>query len=130
MAISAHGTALDVDAGAGFEHVADVLDIDGPGISLATEAYYSDDPTQGPVVLTGNHEPGEVTFDVNIVNDSGQIILRSAALQRLRLAFRIVFATGGATFFGFVTTYKPTAPVDGILRASVTVTVDGLPTFT
>lgn len=127
MAVRSHGTFLQIGDGAAsgetFITVSEVLDISGPGMVLAVE------PLRGDGVETvapAGTEPGEVTFDVNYTGHETQLVLRGAIADQLPLSFRIVFPTDPAetlAFRGYVTAFSFSAPVAGLLRASLTLTL-------
>ena len=73
---------------------------------------------------------GEMTFDVNYYKATTQTRLRTAQTARTRLNFQMVFPpTGSPTdtlaFSGYVTGFEYSAPVEGVLTASVTIKIDG-----
>ena len=139
-AISSFGTLLKIGDGGGtevFTTIAEVLDISGPGLSQETEEVTNHSSTAGwdehiGTILRG----GEVSFDVNFIptentQDAGAGLINDME-NRTRRNFRIVFPDSGATTWNFaalVTAFEPSAPVQGALRASVSLLITGQPTL-
>jgi hypothetical protein len=133
LAAGAYGTLFKIGSTA----VAEVNKIDFSGIKLDTVEATSHASTGGwreyvPTLKDG----GEVTLELSYVptaathkNASGGLLylLDQKTLQN----FAVVFADGPTTWTlpGFVTSYKPSAPVDGKLGLSVTIKVSGQPTL-
>ena len=129
-AVSSHGTLLQVKKGGSFATIAEVLDFTGPGTTLNTEDATNHDSNGNREIIPTLKEPGEVTFDINYSKDSTQTDLRTALTNSTLLELKIVFpltspTTEALTFSGYVTNFEYAAPVEGILRASVTITVSG-----
>lgn len=128
MAVSSHGTLLKIGDGASpevFTTIAEVLDISGPGMSLSTDVWRTDDIATYAVVPTG-FDPDEVTFDVNYTGDGTQGQVREAIATQALTSFRIELPTVPAetlAFTGYITRFRFSEPVDGVLQASVIVTL-------
>jgi hypothetical protein len=127
-AVSSHGTFLKVGDGAGpevFTTIGEVLDISGPGTSLNTEDATNHDSggwrEPVPTILEG----GEVSFEINYYADASQTSLRDDQLNRTKRNFQMVMPVETLDFAGYVTGFEYSAPVEGILRASVTIMVTG-----
>ena len=101
--------------------VSEVTDITGPGMSRGTEVIRGDGGDFA--VVPAGLEPGEVTFDINYTGTATQVALRDATANDGALSFRVVSPAATAAFRGYVTGFEFSAPVSGILRASVTVTL-------
>lgn len=138
-AVSGYGTLLQIDDGAGnYTTVAEVKDITGPGYEADTiEATNHSSSGAWREWLSGLLDGGEVTFDVNYLpgnatHDESASGLFGLLLNRTRRNFRLVWPvtpTERVTFLGIVTGFEPSAPVDDVLTASVTVKVTGSPSF-
>lgn len=114
------------DMGNVFTHVAEVNDISGVGRNLTTEVFYTTDGDVFPAVMANGGDPGELTFDIQYVRAAGQVVLREASVSRSKLVFRLAFPIDPVEvweFDGYVTKLEMQAPVEGVLRASVTVTL-------
>jgi|SRR5690606_6709915 len=124
MAVSAHGTALKISDGEAFVTVAEVLDIDGPGVTSEAVTYRGDGDVS--LVLPDAGDPVEMTFELNYTAAATQTFLLDAANTRALASFQVEFPTVPAqalAFDGYVTGFQFSAPVEGILRASVTITL-------
>ena len=135
MAVSSHGTLLQLSDGGDpetFSTVAEVLDIDDVGSLVKVETFRGDG-NGFPAVVPDEIEPGEITFDLNYTGEAAQSRLRDAHLGQTRLSLRLVFPTipvTSASFRGYVTGFLFTAPVEGVLRASISVTLASALAFT
>lgn len=130
MAVSAHGTALKISDGEAFVTVAEVLDIDGPGVTTTTVTYRGDGDVS--LVLPDAGDPAEMTFELNYTAAATQTSLLEAATTRARASFQVEFPTVPAqtlAFDGYVTGFQFSAPVEGVLRASVTITLASIVTI-
>lgn len=125
--VSSHGTQLQVKDSGTFKTIGEVLDISGPGTTLNTEDATSHDSAGWREPLPTIREGGEVTFDVNYYGETEQKFLRTSQGSRTRLEFQMVLPTISETlgFSGYVTGFEYSAPVEGILRASITIAVTG-----
>jgi hypothetical protein len=131
---SSHGTQLKVGDGGTptevFATIGEVKDISGPSMTLNTETVTSHDSGGWMEIIPTLLEAGEMTFDVNYYKATTQTRLRTAQTARTRLNFQMVFPpTGSPTdtlaFSGYVTGFEYSAPVEGVLTASVTIKIDG-----
>lgn len=126
MAVSAHGTILKMGDGNGGEFtVAEVLDIDVASTSFDVALLW-EDMNPHPIVRPGEVTVGEVTFDVNYTGETSQAAMRDVHTSQELRSWQVVFPTDPesvATFNGYVTALTILAPVEGILRASVTITM-------
>lgn len=131
---SSHGTYLKIGDGLtspgpeGFTTIAEVLDISGPGTTLNTEDGTNHDSGGWREPIPTLLEGGEVTFDINYYKDATQTSLRTDMTARTRRNFKMVLPLAVAetlSFSGYVTSFEYAAPVEGVLRASVTIMVTG-----
>jgi hypothetical protein len=123
---------------ADFTSIAEVVDISGPSFSQST----FDAPSQGTTwmkrvagIVTG----GEVAFDINMIPKNATHDDTTGLLSLLGnlddTAFAVVFNdAGGGTksawrFSGYMVGFEHEEPVDGILKASCTIQLNGEPTF-
>lgn len=131
MAFSSHGTLLKIGDGADpevYATIAKVMDISGPSLTLATETVTSHDSGGRAEVIPTILDVGEVTFDINYTAHETQETLRTALENRTMHSFQIVFPITPettATFDAYVTGFEFNAPVEGVLRASVTLSQTG-----
>lgn len=135
-AISSHGTLLKVGDGADpeiFTTIAEVKDISGPAMTLNMEDATSHDSGGWREEIATLLEAGDISFDINYTSGATQSVLETAQYARERLNFEMVFPfTVPVTkaFSGYVTSFDYSAPVEGILTASVTIRVSGAITTT
>ena len=131
QAVSSHGTLLKVGDGADpevFATIAEVLDISGPGTTLNTEDATSHDSGGWREPIPTILEGGEVTFDINYHQGESQTSMREDMQTRTRRTYQMVLPLTPVEtleFSGYVTNFEYAAPVEGILRASVTIMVTG-----
>lgn len=130
MAFSSHGTLLGIrsaaDVGGEFTHVAEVNDISGIGRTLSAVTLRTDDQSEFPKVVGHIGDPGEMSFDLQYIGHESHVEMRTAAVTGDLLAFQVEFPTDPPETWGFdglVTKFDMAAPVDGLIRASVTVTL-------
>jgi len=114
---------------------AGVTNISGPGLSLDTEDVTCHDSTAAwEEVVATILRSGEVTLDV-VYDPAGATHDATTGLLyrlegKLYTYFDLIFrSTNNWTFFGYVTGFEPTSPVDGALTASVTIKITGQPTL-
>lgn len=140
MAISAFGTLLKIGDGGGtevFTTIAEVKDISGPSFSMDTVELTTHSSTGAWKEYLGTLlDAGEVTFDVNFTptgatHSQSTGLIRDMKNRTLR-HFQLVWPDVGATtwsFSAYVTGFEPSAPVDNLLGASVTLKISGAPTL-
>lgn len=79
--------------------------------------------------LPGLPDEGTFTFEMNVdPSDAVHTAVRTARRNRTSVEFRITFANTAATkayFFGYVTGYVVKGGVDAIVKADITVEIDG-----
>jgi len=139
-AISSFATYLKLGDGGtpeAFTTIAEVMDISGPELSADTEEVTSHSSTDGwkekiITLLDG----GDVTFELNFIPTGATHSYAAGLLKdlanRTRRNFQHVFPNVGATtwsFSAYVTKFPVRAPVNGVLRVPVTLTLTGKPTL-
>lgn len=132
-AISSHGTLLKIGDGGGsetFATIAEVKDISGPSYSVATENTTNHDSAGWGEVTPTIKSGGEVTCDINYYSAATQDSLETDMLALTKRNFQLVFplpssGTDTREFAAYVTGFEPSAPVEGVLTASVTLTITG-----
>ena len=139
QAISSFGTLLKIGDGAtpveNFTTILQVQDITPPSPKMETDDATAHDSTSGwtevkPTLLDG----GEVKFGIlwvtsNATHNATTGLLADLKNRTLR-NFQLVFpSTATWAFAGYVTSFAPKAPVKGLLKADVTITVTGVPTL-
>ncbi|KAA3645337.1 MAG: outer capsid protein Hoc [Chloroflexi bacterium] len=139
MGISSFGTLLKRGDGATptevFATIAEVLDISGPGEELRTEESTNHSSVDGAVERTATLlDSGEITYDVNL-DPSGvtHTNLRTDMRNRTLRNFQQIFPDTANTqvdFAAYVTKFQPSAPVEGVLKASITLSISGPTTWT
>ncbi|MGE5619533.1 MAG: phage tail tube protein [Sphingomonadaceae bacterium] len=141
QAIGSHGTLLKIGDGGEpeqFTTIAEVTNIQGPGLSMDTvDATSHDSPSYHEEIIAGIKRSGEVTFSINFVpthatHNPSTGLLRDWA-NRTKRNFKLVFPDVGNTtwtFAAFVTGFQPTAPAGSEkLTADVTLKVASAPTL-
>ena len=134
-ALSSHGTILRMGDGGTpevFTPVAEVLDIDGPGLSRNMHDATPHSDNFEKVVPGGILHTEALTFRINLIptdptHDENTGLL--AAIQDKRdVNWQLEFPDTGSTIYnfpGFVQNYKPLSPVDGILQAEISLKPSG-----
>lgn len=126
MAFSSHGAVLAIVDGESSVAVGEVRDITGPSMRREVEAVVSADPLAPPVPIISHTTPDEVSFEINYTAHAVQQRLRLAAIEMTTVPFELTFPTTPseiASFDGYVSEFEPLAPVEGVLRANVIVTL-------
>lgn len=140
-AITGHtlGDYWTITVAPAFTTVAEIVDSGGPSFEQATH----DAPSQGTSWMkkvAGLVTAGELTFDVNLIpknatHDSATGLLSLLGLQ-YTTAWALIYNDAGAgtasqwVLDAYLTGFTQDTPVDGILAASVTLTINDEPTFT
>jgi hypothetical protein len=135
-ALSSFGTFLKTGDGGTpetFATIANVGDIDGPDMSLATEEVTNHGSTNGwdefiGTILSG----GEVSFPINYLPTEAThdmtTGLQADMVNRTKRNFQLVYPDPGGNGYQFsalVTGFKPKAPVKGKLTADVKLKISG-----
>lgn len=130
-AISSHGTLLKIHDGVStYTTIAEVLDIAGPNIEVRTEETTNHDSAGWAEFTPTIKDGGEVTFEVNYYSAVTQDQVetdRDALTKRL---WQVVFplpsaGTDTRGFAGYVTNTEIMAPVEGVLKHSLTIKITG-----
>lgn len=139
--ISSFGTLLKIGDGATptevFTTIAEVKDISGPSLKLNTDELTNHGSPGGWKEKVGTLlEAGDLSFDLNFVpthathNPTTGLIADQTA--RTKRNFQLVFPDTASTTWAFtalVTEFEPAEPVEGVLKASVTLEITGQPTL-
>lgn len=137
---SSFGTFLKIGDGGGTEAyttIAEVLDIEGPGLKMEAEEVTSHSSTSGWKEYVGTLlEGGELSFDVNWIpghatQSYGAGLLKDMT-NRTPRNFQLVVPAASTltwTFGALVTEFEPDLPVEGAQRAAVTLLLTGVPTL-
>jgi len=138
VAVSSHGTLLKAGDGAGsesFTTVGEVMDISGPSIALAVEEVTSHDSAGWREFVPTLKEIGEVTFTINFNAGATQGFAAGLYLDMINKTkrnFQIVIPTTSAktgSFAAFVTAFPLDLPVEGVIRADITLQGTGAITW-
>jgi hypothetical protein len=140
--LSSHGTLLQMGAlggGGPYTTIAEVVDASGPSFEQATHEAPSQDITWMKKVA-GLVTAGEVTFDINLIPKNATHNMTTGLLSLIGLqqvtGWKLLYndaGAGTASFWemdAYLTGFDQDVPVDGILMASCTLTINGQPTFT
>lgn len=129
--IEAQGVALAVSDGgspSSFTSIANVITIKGPG-GTASVIDVTNLASVAKEKRMGLPDEGQLSFELNYDPDNAQhIVLRNGRRARTRLEFRITLTDTTATvlaFFGYVLGFELSAAVDQVVKAAVTVEIDG-----
>lgn len=140
MATAGFGALLKIGDGGGteaFTTIAEVSNISGPNLKLDTVEVTSHSSSGAwrekiATLLDG----GDVTFDIFFAPTGATHSQTSGLLKdmknRTKRNFTLTFPNTGATvwtFPAYVSSFQPSAPVDGALTASLTLTIAGAPTL-
>jgi predicted secreted protein len=120
-----------------FSTVAQVRSIVGPGISgnvVDITTHSAADPWRTKIVTL--LDAGDVSFDISFIpteasHSSTTGLLADFKARTLR-NWQLVFPDSVSTtwlFSGYVTKFSNSEPVDGVLLASIVITITGEPTF-
>jgi hypothetical protein len=133
-----YGTLLKRGDGGGtevFTAIGELKSLSGPSYSMDTpEATHMASANAAKEYVAGLIDAGEVTAEVNFLNDSTQNLTAGIKLDwknRTKRNFQIYFPTATTntiTFAAFVTGWSPKASVGDILTVEVKLKVTGLPT--
>lgn len=137
-AVAAHGTLLKIGDGNGggesFTTIAEVLDISGPSYELATEEVTNHDSGGWREFIPTLLDVGEITFDLNYYSATTQDQLETDLRAKAKRNFKIVFPLSGGTdtraFAAYITGIELQAPVEGVLKMSLTLRPVGADTKT
>jgi len=137
-AVFAHGTLLKLGDGGGpetFATIAEVRGISGPSLAAdAIEATNHDSEEAWREFIGGLKDGGEVSFDINFIPDEGTHDASTGLASKVGYKdnYQLVFPTSPAVTWSFpavLTGFEPTAPIDDVLTAAITLKVAGKPTL-
>jgi len=137
---SSFGTLLQIGDGGSpenFTTVAGVMDVDGPGLSSDNEdATTHESPGGYEEIIPTLKRTGDVTFDIvwdpSDPTHDGTTGLLAEWKNQSKTNYQLVFPDTGNETFGFaayILEVGPSAPVSGLLKASVRMKVTGQPTL-
>ena len=128
-------TLLIDDGASGYDEIAGVMDITGPGISLRTFEMATRDATSNFVEhIAGLLDAGELTFAIAYDPDdathkhSGTTGILGLMLARTLIAFKLAMpdtTPTNWTFSAFVTNFQPKMPIEGGMTADLTLRISG-----
>jgi hypothetical protein len=140
--LSSHGTILKLGDGEEpevFTEIAEIVDASGPSITKGTH----DAPNQNTTWMkrvVGLLNAGDVTFDVNFIPTDATHGEATGLIGELKKQtpsnWQMVYSdieTGSDSqwdFEAFCTSFGQDVPVDGILKSSVTLVINGEPILT
>lgn len=137
-AVSSFGTLLKIGDGGGsevFTTIAEVMDISGPKYAVGITDVTAHDTGPYHQKLTTLIDAGQITFDLNFnalatQGFSGGLYndMANRTLRNFKLVLPTTVSKTGS-FAAYVTGYEINAPVEGALRASVTLDVVGAVTW-
>lgn len=125
-AIWSHGTQLqrgDGESIESFTTIAEVKDISAMPIELETVDVTNHDSGGWREHIGGILSLGDVSFEINYqpTAPTHSLLINDLLTKAVR-NFRIIYPDGTETpFSGLVTSFEPTAPVDGVVTAGVTI---------
>ena len=142
-ALSSFGTLIKMGDGGTptetFTTIAEVRDISGPAFALGTEEVTNHDSAGWREYVPTLLEAGEVSFDLNFKGDATQGFaagsVYSAMTGKTKKNFTITLPSGVGSsndvisFAGYVTGFEISAPVEGVLSASLTIMITGAPSI-
>lgn len=136
---AAFGIVLNIGDGEtpteGFDPIANVMDISGPGLGLDTEDVTTHDSTAGfeevvPTILRTGEVSLEIAYDPGDGTHDDTTGLIKKLDDKTLTNFQLVFPdTTEWDFAAYVTGFEPSGSVDGALTASVKMKVNGQPTL-
>lgn len=137
-AVSSHGTLLKIGDGGGpetFTTIAEVLDITGPSYELSTEEVTNHDSGGYREYVPTLQDVGEITFDLNYYSATTQDQLETDLRNKTKRNFQLVFSlldaqTDTRALAAYVTGIELQAPVEGVLKMSLTLRPTGADTKT
>lgn len=120
------------DGGGGWDTIAAVRDIEGPGLAVDTIEAHDRDGGGWKEFMGGLKDGGEVSFDIAYdpaedTHDGGTgLVSWLGATKDWRMALP---ASVNWDFSAILTTFQPTAPLNDLFTASITLKVTGAPTL-
>lgn len=138
IAKCAFGTLLKIGDGGGsevFTTIAEVSQIKGIAPKVSTVKVTAHDTGPWEQKIPTLIDAGQVSFDLNFNNGATQGFtsgLYNDMVNRTRRNFQLVIPTTvnkTCSFSGYVTDWPMDLPTDGAIKVSVTIEVDGQPTW-
>jgi len=129
-AIESQGVKLAVSTGSPteFSNIGNIVDFSGPGGQAAVIDISNLDSTFREKMM-GLPDEGQITFNLNWDPDNAtHTTLRSNRAARTRTEFRITLTDATPTagrFFGYVLGLQLAGGVDAVVKAALTVEIDG-----
>jgi predicted secreted protein len=130
IAVAATGTQVQIGDGGGtevFTTIAEVGDVDGPGLTTATEEVPAHDGNGWMQRIATLKDAGEISFTMWFNNAASQTALWNDYNSRVKRNFKIIIPTTVPktfSFAAFVTSFSFNLPVAGALSADVTLTAN------
>jgi len=127
-AIKAQGTLLKLGAGSPLSYttIPEVNSFTGPTGS-APIIDVTDLGSTAKEKMTGLHDNGQLSFEINFIPDNAQhVALRAAKEASTMCSFQLIFSDGTTwAFSGLVTGFSVSGSVDGVIKASVSLDISG-----
>jgi acetylornithine deacetylase/succinyl-diaminopimelate desuccinylase-like protein len=129
--IEAQGVTLEISFGespTSFSTIVNVTDFSGPG-GQASVIDITNLASTAREKRMGLPDEGQLTFNVNLDPDAAtHTTIRDARAQREKCEFRITLTDSTPTtltFFGYVLGFVVSGAVDDVVKAAITVEIDG-----
>lgn len=108
--------------------IAEITGLTGPGEKLdLIECTHMESPSNYKEYIPSLVDGGEVSIDLNFLpGNSVQQSIRTAMTARTKKHFQITWTNTGGTkyaFYGYVTSFQPSAKINDKLSASITIKV-------
>jgi acetylornithine deacetylase/succinyl-diaminopimelate desuccinylase-like protein len=133
--IEAQGVTLSISVGASptaFQTIANVIDFSGPG-GQASVIDITNLASTAREKRMGLPDEGQLTFNVNLDPDAASHqALRDARKNRTQCEFRVTLTdttNTTLTFLGYVLGFVVSGAVDDVVKAAITVEIDGAVTW-
>ena len=127
-AIKAQGTQLKLGAGSplSYTEIPEVNSFNGPTGS-ANIIDVTDLGSTAKEKLTGLHDNGQLSFEMNFIPDNAQhAALRAAKENSTMCHLQLIFSDGTIwSFSALVTSFAVSGAVDGVVKASVSLDISG-----
>lgn len=134
--IESQGTVIAYSSGgspSSFSNIGNIVGFNGPGGSASVIDTSNLDSTAREKRM-GLPDEGQFSLDLNLDPDNtAHIALRNARRDRTRLEFRMTLTDTGSSivqFFGYVLNFTVSGAVDAIVKAAITIEIDGQVSWT